>query len=159
MRRDFYGDPVAPAPQRVVTRVFVGVIDEAGRVLAHQRDSGPWSLPGGGLEIGESLEDCARREVFEETGVELLDLQILTAVSDPAHVIVTDEHPAHQQVAVLACARSGGQEPRPSPESPVVRFVDAGELAHLPFDPAQRGFVELIGKRVPQLGGGGQADP
>lgn len=32
---------------------------------------GKWSIPGGGLEFGERLEDCARREVREETGVEV----------------------------------------------------------------------------------------
>jgi ADP-ribose pyrophosphatase YjhB (NUDIX family) len=148
MRRDYYdGEAGAPAPARVVVRVFVMVVDDGGRILAHARDTGPWSLPGGALELGESLEECARREVREETGVELVDLQILTAVSVPDHVIVTDELGPHQQVAVLASARAGGQEPRPSPESPVVRYLAFSELDQVPFDPAQRGYVDAIAMR------------
>jgi 8-oxo-dGTP pyrophosphatase MutT (NUDIX family) len=44
-----------------------------GNMLLHppQRDggSGAWTLPGGGLELHESIAECARREVFEETGI------------------------------------------------------------------------------------------
>jgi ADP-ribose pyrophosphatase YjhB (NUDIX family) len=151
MRQDFYGDPAAPRPQQIVPRVFVLVADDRGRILAHARDSGTWSLPGGAMELGESVEDCARREVLEETGVELVDLQVLTAVSPPDHVIVTDALGPHQQLAVLACARSAGQDPRPSDESPVVRFLDPAEVDQVPFDLAQRGFVDVILKRAPNL--------
>ena len=54
--------------------LFVGarcvVRDDAGRVLLIQRsDNQMWSLPAGGMELGESVADCAVRELFEETGV------------------------------------------------------------------------------------------
>ncbi|MFD8483195.1 NUDIX hydrolase [Kitasatospora sp. NPDC059673] len=46
------------------------VVREDGRVLVIQRaDNGAWQPPGGVLELGESVEDGVRREVFEETGV------------------------------------------------------------------------------------------
>jgi len=57
-------------------QVGVGVlIIRNGRVLLGKRKgahgAGTWSAPGGHLEFGESIEDCARREVLEETGLEL----------------------------------------------------------------------------------------
>jgi 8-oxo-dGTP diphosphatase len=56
--------------------VGVGVIvRREGRVLLGQRlashGAGSWALPGGHLEFGESVADCARREVREETGLAL----------------------------------------------------------------------------------------
>ena len=57
-------------------RVAVGVVvlsPDHSKVLLIKRgkppEQGRWSLPGGGQELGETLEECARREVLEETGV------------------------------------------------------------------------------------------
>ena len=46
------------------------VIDDDGQVLvAQRRDNGKWQLPGGVLELDESIHQGVRREVLEETGV------------------------------------------------------------------------------------------
>lgn len=148
VRRDYFDDPAAPAARALVTRVFVAVVDDRGRVLAHQRDSGPWSLPGGALEVGESLLACAARELDEETGARMDDVRIVTALSDPAHVIVNSDGVPHQQVAVLAVGRYAGGGLRPSPESPVVRFLETEEFDSVGFDPAQRRYLELLGSAV-----------
>lgn len=61
----------------VVRFAQVTLVDPAGRLLVQERDehaqvaANQWSLPGGGLEPGESYADAARRELAEETGVEL----------------------------------------------------------------------------------------
>ena len=62
--------------RRYPKRPLVGVgalIFERGRVLMAQRGKEPlkgwWSLPGGALELGESLDCAVRREVLEETGL------------------------------------------------------------------------------------------
>lgn len=52
----------------VRTRV---IVLHRGCILLHppEQEGGPWGMPGGGLEPNESLADCARREVLEETGI------------------------------------------------------------------------------------------
>ena len=46
------------------------IVDRQGRLLLQQRsDGGQWGLPGGSVEIGESLRDAVVREVREETGL------------------------------------------------------------------------------------------
>jgi len=77
-----------PNPQaddrRYPKRPLVGVgalIFQRDRILMAQRGKEPlkgwWSLPGGLLEIGESLDDAVRREVREETGLEIRPLGVL----------------------------------------------------------------------------------
>ena len=45
------------------------LVDGRGRILLQHRDDGRWGLPGGLMELGESFEETARREVREETGL------------------------------------------------------------------------------------------
>lgn len=61
-------------------QVRVGVlIVQNCRILLGKRKgahgAGTWSAPGGHLEFGESIDACARREVLEENGLEIYDLQ------------------------------------------------------------------------------------
>jgi 8-oxo-dGTP diphosphatase len=61
-------------PTRPVLGAAALVIHD-GRVLLIRRgqapDAGEWSVPGGGVELGEAIEDALRREVREETGLEI----------------------------------------------------------------------------------------
>ena len=58
---------------------IVACVDASGRVLLVKQIGGPyagaWLLPGGGVDEGESIEDGLRREMREETGCELDDIQ------------------------------------------------------------------------------------
>lgn len=70
-------------------RVGVGVgtlVTRDDRVLLvrrkHSHGSGTWSTPGGHLDFGESLEACAVREVFEETGVQVTDVRFHAVTND-----------------------------------------------------------------------------
>ena len=74
--------------------IFVGavviILDEHNRILLQQRTfpNGVWGLPGGLMELAESVEDTARREVFEETGLTVHDLQLINVYSGPNHFAV-----------------------------------------------------------------------
>ncbi|GAA0371106.1 NUDIX hydrolase [Bacillus horti] len=67
--------------------IFVGavviIVDEQGRLLLQQRrvPYGKWGLPGGLMELGESTEETARREVFEETNLKVGKLHLINVYS------------------------------------------------------------------------------
>jgi 8-oxo-dGTP diphosphatase len=77
----------APAANSLKPAVAVAAVNPSGELLlVRRRDSGYWALPGGTLELSESIEDCARREVREETGVQLGELRIVgTYTGRPLH--------------------------------------------------------------------------
>ena len=65
------------------------VLNGAGRVLLQRRsDFGVWGLPGGAVEAGETLEHAVRREVKEETGLDVEVLRLVGAYSDPGPTTV-----------------------------------------------------------------------
>ncbi|MCP4208737.1 MAG: NUDIX domain-containing protein [Shimia sp.] len=58
--------------------------DDKGRFLIIQRaDDGLWGLPGGSMELGETLLDVVHREAFEETNAKLRDVTVFGLSSDP----------------------------------------------------------------------------
>ncbi len=60
------------------------IVDENRRLLLLKRsDSGCWGPPGGAVELGESVEQAAQREVREETGLELGPLSLFGVFSGP----------------------------------------------------------------------------
>jgi 8-oxo-dGTP pyrophosphatase MutT (NUDIX family) len=72
------------------TLLFVGargvVRDDDGRVLLIRRsDNGFWALPAGAMELGESIADCAVREVQEETGLIAQRVTPFAIYSGPAY--------------------------------------------------------------------------
>jgi ADP-ribose pyrophosphatase YjhB (NUDIX family) len=72
------------------TLLFVGARgvarDQQGRILLIRRaDNGHWSLPAGAMELGESITDCAVREVFEETGLRATSLTPFVLHTNPAY--------------------------------------------------------------------------
>jgi ADP-ribose pyrophosphatase YjhB (NUDIX family) len=66
------------------------VENKAGHFLfIHRTDNNQWGLPAGALEEGETIEDCIRREVTEETGLHLGNLTLIGISSAPARETVT----------------------------------------------------------------------
>jgi 8-oxo-dGTP diphosphatase len=59
------------------------IFDEERILLALRRDIDWWNLPGGGMEIGETVEEAVRREVLEETGLVVEVGQLVGVYSKP----------------------------------------------------------------------------
>ena len=138
-RRDYYHDPAAPAANSLVPGASAIVTDEHGRVLMQRRaDSGNWALPGGTMDIGETLGQCIVREVREETGLDIAVTGLLGIYTDPAHVIAYDDGEVRQEFNVTYLGRVVGGSIAVSGESTEVRFVDPAEFDRLPIHDSVR---------------------
>jgi 8-oxo-dGTP pyrophosphatase MutT (NUDIX family) len=87
------------------------IFDRRGQLLLQQRsDGGQWGLPGGSVEIGESVTDAIRREVREETGLDVAVRRVVGVYSDPALQIVRYPDGAvwHYVTVCFECTARGG---------------------------------------------------
>ena len=100
-------------------------MDAAGQVLLEKRsDCGLWGLLGGRVEPGESIHQTARREVKEESGLEIEILSLIGVYSEPGGRLVTypgELHPVHL-IDIILSARITGGTLRCSLESEELRF-------------------------------------
>ena len=92
-RIDFYDDPAAPAANSLVPSVNVVVTNAAGDVLLIRRsDNQNWAVPGGAIDLGESMVQAAVRETKEETGIDCEITGLVGIYTDPK-----PRDPLHQQ--------------------------------------------------------------
>jgi ADP-ribose pyrophosphatase YjhB (NUDIX family) len=152
-RIDYHDDPAAPAANSLVPAASTVVTDEQGRILLHRRsDNDRWSLPGGAMELGESIAGCAVRETLEETGFEVEVTGIVGTYSNPGHVFAYDDGEVRQEFSVCFAARVVGGAPRVSEESTDVAWFRPEEIAGLPMVEAMRlRILDFLGGRTPVI--------
>ena len=88
------------------------IFDRRGRLLLQQRsDGGQWGLPGGSVEIGESLREAVAREVREETGLTVAVRRLVGVYSEPQRQVVRypDGNVWHYVNICFECAVRGGE--------------------------------------------------
>jgi ADP-ribose pyrophosphatase YjhB (NUDIX family) len=155
-RIDFYDDPDAPAPNSLVPSVNVVVTNADGDLLMIRRsDNDNWAVPGGAIDLGESIPAAAVRETLEETGITCEVTGLVGTYSDPRHVVLyTSNGEARQEFSIVLIGRAVAGSPTPSDESREVRWVPRGEVAGLQMDRSMRMRIEhyLAGRAEPYIG-------
>jgi ADP-ribose pyrophosphatase YjhB (NUDIX family) len=133
-RVDYYDDPQGPIANSLVPAASAIVTDSDGRILLHRRrDNHMWALPGGVLELGESLGDCVVREVREETGLDVEPVGIVGIYSDPKHVFAYDDGEVRQEFSICFECRIVSGVLAASKESFEVEFFGSDAVEQLPM--------------------------
>jgi ADP-ribose pyrophosphatase YjhB (NUDIX family) len=129
-------------PQRPILAVSAAVM-RAGRILVVRRARPPahglYTLPGGVVEVGETLAEAVAREVREETSLAIEPL----ALAGFRETIVRDEADRVERHFVILCfaARWQAGEPVLNEELSEARWLDPAELTDLPTTP---GLAEIV---------------
>ena len=118
-------------PRRLILPGGSGLVVDGRRYIPLQRraDSGLWGIPGGMMEPGESIEETARRETREETGLEIGPLEIYGVFSGRRyfHRYPNGDEVYNVTVAFVATALPG-QPQADGEESLEVGFFPPGAL-------------------------------
>jgi ADP-ribose pyrophosphatase YjhB (NUDIX family) len=131
-RIEHIDNPNAPKANSLVPAASAIVTDDEVRIILIRRsDNDLWSIPGGAMEIGESISETAIREVREETGLEVEPLYVVGIYSSPRHVVEYSDGEVRQQFSICFACKFLGGEIRTSSESTDVRFFTQGEIDEL----------------------------
>jgi ADP-ribose pyrophosphatase YjhB (NUDIX family) len=138
-RIEYVQDPNAPAPNSVVVAASAVVINDQGKIVLHRRsDNARWSIPGGAMELGESIAETAVREVKEETGLDVEVERLVGIYSDPGFVVAYSDGEVRQQFSICFACRVTGGKVATSDESLEVGFFRPDDIDDLPMGEAIR---------------------
>lgn len=102
------------------------IIEVEGGIVLIERSNPPfgWAIPGGFLDYGETLENCAIREAKEETGLDIFDLEQMFTYSDPKR------DPRFHTVTTVFVAKSKGK-PKAGDDAQNAKVVSLDEISNL----------------------------
>ena len=137
--------------QEKVIMVVAGafVFDKENRLLLQRRtDNKSWGLPGGFMELGETVQEAAKREVFEETGLHLGKLDLFGIYSGPDY---DKTFPNGDQVSMVqllfTCNEYEGELVNHNSESLNNAFFSLDQLPENLFSDHQKFFHDLISNK------------
>lgn len=108
------------------------IIEIEGKIVLIERKNPPfgWALPGGFVDYGESYEQAALREAFEETNLKVTDLRQFHTYSDP-------NRDARQHTASTVFIGKGRGKPVAGDDAGRAELFNEGNLPELAFDHAR----------------------
>ncbi|UKD53648.1 NUDIX domain-containing protein [Amycolatopsis sp. FU40] len=136
-RVDYYNDPNPPKANSIAVAVSAFIQDDEDRILMIRRtDNDLYAIPGGQLELGETLAQAAVREVREETGIECEITDVIGLYSNPNHVIAYDDGEVRQEFSICFRASPVGGEETTSSETREVLWVSPAQVRDLNVHPS-----------------------
>lgn len=118
------------------------IVLRKGEILLEQRGNEPargqWTIPGGVMELGESLEEAVRRETKEETGLDVQDANLIDVV-DQVHLNKQGRIEYHYVIIDYVVTIKPG-EPQAASDAKALRWVPLGEVEGYDLTPSFRRF-------------------
>ncbi|MYL72403.1 NUDIX domain-containing protein [Halobacillus litoralis] len=116
----------------ILPGAVVIIVNDQQKILLQHRKDGGWGLPGGLMELGESLEETARREVKEETGLHVGELELLDIFSGEDYFFkISNGDELYSVTAVYRTDEYKGKVEVDEEESHQITFFS---INHLPAD-------------------------
>lgn len=138
IRKDYTNDPNSPKPNSLKPATAVALFNDNNEILLLKRkDSKNWTMPGGTLEFGESLTDCAIREVNEETGFNIKIGNVIGTYTNPKTVVEYSDGEVRQEFTIVYSGIIISGKPKIDDESLDMKWIDLEKVHELDMAPSQ----------------------
>ncbi|MCD8817650.1 NUDIX hydrolase [Mammaliicoccus sciuri] len=122
-------DKVGHAPVILVGALVLIFNKDKQLLLQLRSDNESWGLPGGTMELGESFEEAATREVYEETNLEIQNLKFITNFSGKDyHMVYPNGDEAYTVTALFESEEYEGELSADIKETQNLKFFDLDKL-------------------------------
>lgn len=139
VRTDYYYQEDAPAANSIKPAAAVAILNSKQELLMlHRKDNKKWTMPGGTLEFGESMTECALREVKEESGLKVEIKDIIGTYTDPNIRVAYSDGEVRQEFTIVYYGEVSGYDVELDEESSAFQWVSLDKVVELPLADSQR---------------------
>lgn len=138
-RKDYTNHDSAPKANSIKPAAAIAIFNENNEILLLRRqDSGNWTMPGGTHEFGESIADCAVREVKEETGLSVVVTGIIGTYTNPRTVIEYSDGEVRQEFTIVFGGKIEAGILKIDEESSDYKWININDIDNLELADSQR---------------------
>ncbi len=139
IRTDYFYQENAPQANSIKPAAAVAIVNNRNEILMlHRKDNKKWTMPGGTLEFGESMMDCALREVKEESGLSVAIKDIIGTYTDPNIRIAYSDGEVRQEFTIVYLGEVVDGNVELDEESSDFVWVSLKQVLDLPLANSQR---------------------
>ena len=139
VRTDYFYRDDAPEANSIKPAAAVAIINDRKELLMlHRKDNKKWTMPGGTMEFGESMTDCALREVKEESGLNVEIKDIIGTYTDPNIRVGYSDGEVRQEFTIVYYGEVQGYDVKLDEESNNYVWVSFDQVLELPLADSQR---------------------
>ena len=131
VRTDYYHVDGSPSANSIHPAAAVAIVKNGCLLLVKRGDSGNWTLPGGTLDFGESMTDCAIRELREETGMRVNLVDIIGTYTDPEIKIAYSDGEVRQEFTIVYYGETPDEQVTIDDESTAYGWFALEDLVNL----------------------------
>ncbi|AHV96970.1 NUDIX hydrolase [Paenibacillus sabinae] len=132
----------------LLVRPSVAILNEKGQILLVKYQDQTWGIPGGLMELGETVEECIRREVKEEINIEIGSVQLFGVYSgEKLYTKLKNGHEYYNIIIGYLCTEYNGQLKPDGNEVIEAEFFDLNKIPEK-TDPYIKQKLEQLGPKL-----------
>lgn len=137
IRKDYFHTSDMPNSNSIHPAAAVAIVNSKRVLMLQRKDNGKWTLPGGTLEMNESLSSCAIREVEEETGLKVYLTDVIGTYTDPDIRIEYSDGEVRREFTIVYFGSVESEDVTIDDESKGYAWVDLDRITDYPMADSQ----------------------